>query len=268
MLGHGLVLGIGLRHTVFPVTHLDLDTTDSAAVHKLFRQIRPDAIIHTAAIPDPDVCETNPDLAFSVNVEGTRHSLEAAREVGAWFVFISSDSIFDGLKKTPYVESDLPSSSTVYGRTKILGEQIVQSLPNHLIFRIPILFGPGKINFIEKGLQRIIRGEEYIVASDQMGSALNTLDAASKILEVMEAGACGIFHLSNAGACTRLELARRAASLAGLDLSKIIGKPLEEMGRPAKRLKYAVMEMRALKQGGFSLLRPWEDALADYIRSR
>jgi dTDP-4-dehydrorhamnose reductase len=268
LLGHGLIRVFSGRHTVFPLAHSEVDITNAGAVREAFRKARPEAAIHTAAIPDPDICELEPDRAHLVNVEGTRNVTEAAREVGASVAFISSDSIFDGLKKSPYIETDAPNPVSVYGRTKVDGEKIVRGVPEHWIFRIPILFGPGKINFVEKGLQAITTGKEYVVALDQVGCAAYTLDIGRKTMEVMEAKRYGTFHLSNTGECNRLELAQRAAVMAGLDPSKIIGRKMDEMKRPAKRLKYQVMEMKALAEAGFALPRSWEEALAEYIRNR
>jgi dTDP-4-dehydrorhamnose reductase len=178
---------------------------------------------------------------------------------------ISTDAVFDGKKQTPYTESDPTNPPTVYGRTKLRAEQIVRALPEYWIFRVSVLFGPGKANFIEKGLRKIAVGGTYEVAADQMGSATYTLDAARKILEVVEARRYGLYHLSNAGPCTRLELARHAVELARLDPARVIGKPSDQMGRRAARLKYAVMEMGALQEAGFTLPRSWQEALADYV---
>jgi dTDP-4-dehydrorhamnose reductase len=236
-------------------------------VRTAFEKLRPDVVVHPAGIPDLDICEADPAKATLVHVDGTRHVVEAARKVGAGVVYISTDAVFGDTKQTPYTESDQPQPITVYGRTKAQGEQIVKTLPNHWIFRVSVLFGPGKLNFVEKGLRKIAAGEEYVTASDQLGSATYTLDAGQKILEVVEARRCGLYHLSNQGPCTRLELARRAAELAGLDPGKVIGKPAAQMGRRAPRLKYAVMEMAALRDAGFTLPRPWQDALAEYIRT-
>jgi dTDP-4-dehydrorhamnose reductase len=245
----------------------DADLAQEDEVRQALARIRPDVVIHTAAIPDLDICEAEPAKAYLVNVHGTRRVLEAAREVGAAVVYISTDAVFDGKKSTPYVESDLANPPTVYGRTKLRGEQIVQTLSNHWIFRVSVLFGPGKTNFVEKGLRKIAAGQEYVVAADQVGTATYTLDAGRKILEVVEARRYGLYHLSNQGQCGRLELARRAAELAGLDAGKVVGRPSDEMGRRAVRLKYAVIEMAALKQAGFSLPRSWQEALAEYVRT-
>jgi dTDP-4-dehydrorhamnose reductase len=267
LFGQGLAEVFRSAHAVFPLTRADADLTQEDGVRKALVRIRPDVVIHTAAIPDLDVCEAEPAKAYLVNVHGTRRVVEAAREVGAAVVHISTDAVFDGKKSTPYVESDLANPPTVYGRTKLRGEQIVQTLSNHWIFRVSVLFGPGKTNFIEKGLRKIEAGEEYAVAADQLGTATYTLDAGRKIMEVLEAKRYGLYHLSNQGQCSRLELARRAAELAGLEPGKVVGRPSDEMGRRAVRLKYAVMEMAALRRAGFGLPRPWPEALADYVRT-
>ncbi len=267
LFGRGLVQVFTERHTVLPLTRADADLTDADAVRAVLKKLRPDVVIHAAAIPDLDICEAEPAKAYLVNVHAARHVVEAARGVGAAVAYISTDAVFDGKKRTPYSESDPTIPRTVYGRTKRRAELIVQASPHHWVFRVSVLFGLGKTNFVEKGLRKIAAGEAYEVTRDQMGSATYTLDAARKIQEVVEAGAYGLYHLSNQGACNRYELARRAAELAGLDVSKVIGLSSDQMGRRAVRLLYAVMEMEGLKRAGFSLPRAWQEALAEYVRA-
>jgi len=267
LFGRGLAQVMGKSHEVFPLGRADADITRMDAVRAAFQKLRPDVVVHAAAIPSPDACETDPAQAFLVNVHGTRHVAEVAKEIGAAVAYISSDAVFDGEKQTPYLENDTTIPPTVYGRTKLLGEKLVASLPRYWIFRVSVLFGPGKVNFIEKGLRALAAGQQYVVASDQTGIALYTLDGAAKILEVVERGRPGLYHLTNQGTCTRYELAKYAAEKAGLDVSKIVGIPSDQMGRPAKRLKYSVLEMRALKDAGFTLPRPWQAALDDYLRT-
>jgi dTDP-4-dehydrorhamnose reductase len=230
-------------------------------------RLRPDVVVHPAAIPDPDTCEADPEKAHLVNVEGTRHVAEAAREVGAAMVQISTDAVYDGEKQSPYFESDPVDPPSVYGKTKAQADQIVLTLPRYWIFRVPVLFGPGKTNFVEKGLRKLAAGEELVVASDQLGNSLYTLDGARVVMEVMEHAPCGIYHLTNQGVCTRLDLARLAAETAGADPSRVIGRPLGQMGRLAPRLKYSVLEMAALERASIALPRPWEKALQVYVRS-
>jgi dTDP-4-dehydrorhamnose reductase len=266
LFGYGLAEVFSAHHAVTDLGHQDADITRADDLRAIFAKIHPDVIVHPAAIPDLDICEADPDRAFLVNVTGTRNVVDAARSIGAAVAYISTDAVFDGLKRTPYTETDPALPATVYGRTKLHAEGIVRELAEHWIFRVSVLFGPGKTNFVEKGLDRIASGDEWTVAADQMGSATYTLDAAEKIREVVEAHRHGLYHLSNQGACTRLDLARRATELAGIDTGKILGKPWREMGRRAARNEYAVMEMRALNQAGFAPPRPWQDALEEYVR--
>jgi dTDP-4-dehydrorhamnose reductase len=267
LFGCGLVRVFETRHTVFPLTRAEADLTKADAARSALAKMSPDVIVHPAGIPDLDICEADPAKAYLVNVHATRHVVEAARELGAAVAYISTDAVFDGKKRVPYTESDPTIPLTVYGRTKLRGEQSVNTLPAHWIFRVSVLFGPGKTNFVEKGLRKIAAGEAYVVAGDQVGSATYTLDAARKIMEVIQARCYGLYHLSNQGACTRHDLARRAVELAGLDATKVIGKPLKQMGRRAARLEYAVMAMNALENAGFAPPRSWQEALAEYIRT-
>jgi dTDP-4-dehydrorhamnose reductase len=266
LLGFGLVRVFSGAHAVYPLTRAEADLTQAEEIRAVLHKIQPEVIIHPAGIPDLDACEAEPAKAFLVNVHGTRHVADSARELEAAMAYVSTDAVFDGRKRTPYLESDPAIPPTVYGRTKLRAEQMVRTLPRCWVFRVSVLFGPGKTNFIEKGLRRVAVGETYTVAADQVGSATYTLDAARKILEVVETAHYGLYHLSNSGACSRLDLARRAAEMAGLDPDKVIGVPSEQMGRPALRLKYAVMEMDALRRAGFSLPRPWPEALEEYVR--
>jgi dTDP-4-dehydrorhamnose reductase len=267
LFGHAFVAAFSSRHAVFPLTRADADVTDAESVRAALERIRPEVVVHSAAIPDLDIADADPARAYLVNVDGTRHVVESAHAVRGEVVYISTDAVFDGKNTRPYVESDRPFPITVYARTKLGGEVIVQTQPRHWIFRVSVLFGSGKTNFVEKGLRKVAAGEQYVVAGDQEGCATYTLDAAYKIMEVVEARRYGLYHLANQGACTRYELARRAAELAGLDPGKVVGVPADQMGRRAPRLKYAVMEMAALKAAGFSLPRPWQEALAAYIRT-
>jgi dTDP-4-dehydrorhamnose reductase len=267
LFGHGLVAVFATRHTVHALTRGDADLTKLEEVRAAFSKAAPEVVVHAAGIPDLDICEADPAKGYLVNVHATRHVVEAARELGAAVAYISTDAVFDGKKHVPYTESDPTIPPTVYGRTKLRGEQSVETLPAHWIFRVSVLFGPGKTNFVEKGLRKVAAGETCVVAADQVGSATYTLDAARKIMEVVETCRYGLYHLSNQGACTRYDLARQAVELAGLDATKLIGKPSCQMGRRAVRLEYAVMAMDALKNAGFAPPRRWQEALAEYVRT-
>lgn len=267
LFGHGLVQVFRETHEVFPLTRAEADLARLDEVRRTLHRVRPEALIHTAAAPDPDVCELNPDYAFQNNVVATRNLVQVAEELGIPMAHISTDAVFDGSADSPRTESDPANPISVYGRTKLLAEQAVAQLKRYWIFRISVLFGPGKANFVSKGLQALRSGHTYTVAADQIGSATYTLDAAKKILEVMRSDHYGLFHLCNAGVCSRLELMQEAAGLVGLSTSNIIGKPMAEMGRAGPRPKYVVLEMNALKMAGIAPPRDWKAALAEYIKT-
>lgn len=265
LLGFGLDHVVRQRHESFPITRAQADLTVPGRVRSALAALRPDVVIHTAGIPDLDKCERNPSEAFRVNVGATVNVVSVARQMKFGVALISSDAVFDGLKDSPYEESDAPRPLSVYGRTKVEAEKQVQRLKDHWIFRVSVLFGPGKDNVVVNCLRTIKSGENYVAASDQIGSATYTLDVAEKILEVVEAQRYGLYHLCNQGRCTRLELAQYAAQLARLDQSKIEGRTREQMKRLARRPRYAEMKMAALEKAGFSLPRSWGVALAEYL---
>jgi dTDP-4-dehydrorhamnose reductase len=267
LFGHALVWVIGGAHHALPLTRADADLTRLPDVRRVLLAARPDAIVHAAAAPDPDACEANPEYAFQTNVVATENVVQVAKELAIPVAQISTDAVFDGMADSPRTESDPTHPLSVYGETKLLAERAVMQLERYWIFRVSVLFGPGKVNFISKGLQALRSGNSCVVAADQIGTATYTLDAAQKILEVMEKEKFGLFHLSNSGACSRFDLMQQAAILAGLPTDLLIAKPLSEMGRLAPRPKYAVMEMKALKMAGIAPPRTWQASLAEYIET-
>ena len=250
--GRGLQLALEQKHTIYPLRHADIDITKTDDVQRVLAAIHPDVVIHTAALPDIDYCETHPEETHKVNVEGTRNVMRGAAQVGAGLVHISTDAVFDGRKGEPYVESDATNPISVYGRSKLAAEQLVEEYEKHWIFRVSVLFGPGKENFVSKAIEQVRAGVVHKVASDQLGSATYTLDAGEKILELVDATAYGLYHLCNSGPCTRMELAKQAVADAGLDPELVQGMTTELMSRPGPRVTYAVMEMAALRNRGFA----------------
>ena len=234
---------------------------------RVLTAIHPDVVIHTAALPDIDYCETHPEETQKVNVEGTRNVMRGSEQIGAGLVHISTDAVFDGTKGAPYVEGDATNPISVYGRSKLAAEQVVTEYERHWIFRVSVLFGPGKENFVTKAIDQVRAGLVHKVASDQLGSATYTLDAGEKILELVDAKAYGLYHLCNSGPCTRMDLAKQAVVDAGLDPELVQGIPTASMSRPGPRVKYAVMEMAALRNRGFAPPRPWQEALREYVKT-
>jgi dTDP-4-dehydrorhamnose reductase len=198
-------------------------------------------------------------------VGGTESVVAVAQELGAAVALISTDAVFDGTKGSPYVEGDERNPISVYGRTKVEAENRVRELEKHYVFRVSVLFGRDKLDFVSKGLVEIDAGREYRVPSDQIGSATYVDDASSTMLEVLRKTAYGTFHICNAGVCSRYDIAVLACDLAGLDVGKVVGVPLVKMNRPGPRVPYSVMETGELRRRGFGELRDWKAAMAEYL---
>lgn len=265
--GRGLQLALQQKHTTYPLRHADFDITKADEVDRVLTRIYPDVVIHAAALPDIDYCETHPEETEWVNVEGTRNVMRAVAHLSAGLVHISTDAVFDGTKGAPYVETDRTNPISVYGRSKLAAEQVVKGYEKSWIFRVSVLFGPGKENFVSKAIEQVRAGVVHKVASDQLGSATYTLDAAQKIIEVVAAKAYGLYHLCNVGPCTRMDLAKQAVRDAGLDTELVQGIPSASMSRPGPRVNYAVMEMAALRDRGFEAPRRWQEAVSDYVKT-
>lgn len=267
LLGRSLTQWLAGRHDVFALSRAVADIRDAEALRCAIMRWAPDVVIHAAAIADLDICEQDPALARAVNVDGTHNVTEAARAAGAALMFISTDAVFDGEKRAPYREDDAVNPPTVYGQTKVQGERIAASVPCHWVVRIPVLFGAGRDNFVSKVIASLREGIAVVGLTDQVSGTLYTLDAARMIEQLLLRKAYGLFHLANAGACSRYELATRAAELSGLDPALVLPRTRAEWPRPAVRLAYSVMEMSALDRVGIERPRPWEEALAEYIAS-
>jgi dTDP-4-dehydrorhamnose reductase len=212
-------------------------------------------VIHTAAIRELDFCERYPEIARSVNIVGTKNVLQAAVACSADFCLISSDAVFSGKRMTPYGENAIARPCSVYGQTKLAAERITARWPKHYIFRVSVLFGPGKLNFFETVLRTVAAGQQYTAATDQIGSATYTPDATRVIKRVVERQTYGLFHLCNPGIYSRFEFACLAASIAGLDPSKITGKRRDEFCGEARRSEYSGMRMDRLLTVGIPLPR-------------
>jgi len=207
---------------VVPLTHEMADCTDADAVRRAVLQCRPQYVINSAAYVRVDDCEDHATEAFAVNAIGALNIARASAEVDARCVYISTDYVFDGEKKTPYVESDPTCPINVYGASKLAGELLVrQASRQWLIVRLASLFGKtgarGKGgNFIETILAKARRGEILKVVDDIRISPTYTRDAAIIISKLFKIGVDGIIHVANSGSCTWHEFANLAVELSGL----------------------------------------------------
>jgi len=250
MLGHDLA-------AVFPGArlcgHKDLDITNEAAVKAYILALKPDLVINAAAYTNVDGCEDDPETAFAVNGDAPGYIAAACREVGAVLVHYSTDYVFDGTK-TEYVESDEPNPINVYGASKLRGEQkIAQNMDDYRIIRTSWLFGRHGKNFVETIRHLSQTNETVRVVTDQVGKPTYTADLARKTAEIAECPP-GIYHMTNDGVCSWYEFARAFAP-------NVVPCTSDEFPRKARRPAYSV-----LVNTKTSPMRPWKEALEDYLR--
>jgi dTDP-4-dehydrorhamnose reductase len=245
----------------------DVDIRDSNQVAAAVERARPDWIVLAAAYTDVDGCETNRDLAFAVNCQGAVNVAGAAKQCGSRLLFVSTDYVFDGTKTAPYQTTDARTPRSVYGRSKAEAEvQVLELIPDCCIVRTSWLFGPGAKCFPDTILQLAATRGELDVVDDQRGCPTYAPDLAQALIHCCRAGARGIVHATNRGACTWFEFAREIVERAG---AKAIVRPTtsDKFVRPAERPKYSVLAAESLEKYGICL-PTWQDALQRYLAER
>lgn len=252
--------------------HEICDLTDPQATSRFVRHVKPDVVIHTQALSDVDRCEHEPQLAQAQNVQTLEHLCRALNAFRPVLIAASTDYVFDGTKGSPYHESDPPRPLSVYGRTKLAAEQCVLGTPYGYVVRFSTLFGPGRTNFCETIAQRMRHHESVEAFVDQTTSPTYTPDLAEGMQALVEAltarranGLPRVYHLTNAGGCTRLEFARHVARLVGAQLSLVQAVSMAAQRRPAPRPAYSVLTSHCVAPVLGRVLRPWHDAVQAYL---
>lgn len=245
----------------------DVDIRDESGVREKIESIRPDWIVLAAAYTNVDGCESNPELAFSVNRDGAGNVAEVAKVAGAKLVFISSDYVFDGKKSFAYETNDPRNPLSVYGRSKAEAEvRLLELLPECCIARTSWLFGGGGRCFPDTILKLGATRPTLDVVDDQRGCPTYSVDLARVIVQLCRRDAKGIIHVTNAGSCTWFEFALEIVKEAGLT-TDVRPVTTEQMPRPATRPAYSVLSPSSLERFGITM-PTWQDALARYLDER
>lgn len=238
------VTATGKGECRLPFTHdknfqwLSMDFTDPFSIHDVFENIKPDVVIHAGAMSKPDDCETNQMLAYLVNVEGTVQLLINSADLKSFFVFLSTDFVFDG-ERGMYDEDDKPNPVNYYGRTKLEAEEAVKEYEfNWAIARTVLVYGKnhsGHSNILKIVKEKLEKGEEYSVVDDQLRTPTYVEDLARGIVFIIERKATGIFHLSGKDILTPYQMAIKTAQHLRLDSSVIKKVTAASFSQPAKR---------------------------------
>ena len=245
--------GIGLRRA-------DLDVTDAAAVLAAAQQHQPTLILHAAAWTDVDGAETDRDGAYRANVLANRYVAEAAKAVGARLVTVSTDFVFDGHKREPYVESDATGPISYYGETKLLGEQAaLEAYPEGTwVVRTAWVYDEQGTNF-PRLIMRLSETRDVLrVVEDQVGSPTYAGHLAPVLLDLPEVAAAGIHHIAGNGAATRREWAEAVLAEAGRT-TVVEGATSDEFPTPAERPAYSAL---GSERADTPVLPPWRAGVA------
>lgn len=260
LLGRTLVEHAPESWEIIGLTREDLDIGDSDSVDLAISKYKPDVVINCAAFTDVDGAESNPFGALLVNEVGARLLAFASNKYSAKLLHISTDFVFDGQKPTPYVESDTVNPLSVYGETKLSGEQAVAEIcENFLIVRTAWLYGDYGRNFpdIMRGLAE--RGKIKVV-TDQVGSPTYAPHLAKAIFSAVNADLCGIVHMSGSGACSRKDWATELFRVLKKDV-QIDSASSSDFPTPAKRPKQSAL---ASERSEVKKLPNWESGVSDY----
>lgn len=251
------------------VTAVDIDTldiSDSEAVYAAIRSEKPDVIINCAAMTNVDGCESDPETAMKVNAVGVRNLAAAAEEIGAKLIHVSTDYVFGGDGTKPYREWDSVNPQSVYGASKSLGEKYALCLcKKSFVVRTSWLYGYVGKNFV-KTVRRVLRERGQItVVNDQRGNPTNANDLAHHLLKLATSTEYGIYHCTGEGECSWFDFATLIASLSGYPDGSVLPCTSEEYKSPTKRPAYSSLDNLALRCTVGNEMRPWQDALKEYI---
>lgn len=235
-------------------------------IEHILDEHEPDVVFNTVAYTKVDNAEDNPTEASMLNRNLPCILARLSKEKGFKLVHYSTDFVFDGTGECPYSVEDATNPQSVYGKTKLEGEEAILSLnlSNALIIRTAWLFGPGKRNFVTAIIDKCKAGEALTVVDDQVGSPTYTIDLATNSLRLVEANAHGIYHVVNSGKASWFDLAVESINLAGLECS-INAVSSSAWPQKAKRPSYSVLDTSRTTNTTGVAIRPWMQALREYV---
>ena len=245
----------------------EADICDPAGFDKLIAESKPDAVVHCAAMTQVDRCETESELAYKLNAFGTGVVASACHRHGVKLAAISTDYVFSGDMGRPCHEWDIPAPKTVYGASKLAGEEMVRiHCPDHLIVRVAWLYGVGGPSFVHTIRKAAAEGKDLKVVQDQIGNPTSAFAVANHLRLLLERPELtGTFHLTCEGEASWYEFACELTRLAGLS-PKIEPCTGKEFPRPAPRPADSRLEKRALKFAGLPPMPDWREVLADFMK--
>jgi dTDP-4-dehydrorhamnose reductase len=264
----GQALGVALaEHTVAGCDLPELDITDREAIGTAIANFAPDVVIHAAAWTDVNGCALDPEKAYRVNALGTQNVVLASAARGAAMVYVSTNEVFDGTATEPYREWDPPRPINPYGRSKAAGEWYVRHLLTRFyIARTAWLYAPGGRNFPHRIVQLADERGALRVVTDEVGNPTYAPDLADALAALIRTDAYGVYHLANAGYCSRYDFACEILRISRRGHVPVEPITLGEWQRPSTPPRFAPLANTAAAALGIEL-RPWQEALEEFLQS-
>ena len=255
------------QHTWLNTDVNELDITDKAAIERFVEANEIDGIVNCAAYTAVDKAESDPQLARKLNADAPAFLAEAVAKRGGWMVQVSTDYVFNGTKHTPYVETDESCPNSVYGQTKLEGEQAVSKLcPNTMIIRTAWLYSEFGNNFVKTMIRLGREREQLGVIFDQVGTPTYAHDLATVIMTAIDKGIKpGVYHFSNEGVTSWYDFTKSIHRLAGINTCQVSPLHTAEYPTPACRPAYSVLDKTKIKAAYDIEIPHWEESLAKCI---
>ena len=253
--------------TVF-CTDRETDIAKLDEITGFAREHRPDVIVNCAGMTDLAECERNVEEAYRVNALGARNVAIAARAAGARMIHISTDDVFDGTAKKPLTEFDRTNPKTVYGKSKLAGEQFVKELvPEHIIVRSSWIYGNTKNNYVSYILEGLLTGDTIFAPVDQISTPTSADDLAEVIMKLIDSEEYGIYHASCEGMCSRYEFAKEIVRLSGKNVNI---EPMAAGENPSmvNRPRYTLLDNFMLRASGICAMPDWKTSLEKFMAGK
>lgn len=263
------------NHDISALTIDHIEVSSIQSVSSVLKEIKPQLVINTAAFHHVEKCEDDPQKAFAVNAIGPRNISLVCNEIDAVLLQISTDYVFDGKKRAPYIETDKPMPLNVYANTKLSGEHFVEAIARKFyILRVSGIYGKspclgkGGLNFVELMIKLSKEREEVRVVDDEFLTPTPTLEVSRQIAKLISADApYGIYHTTSEGSCSWYQFANEIFQITKPNIKFNKANP-GEFAVKVNRPQYSVLENKALKDLGINILRHWKDGLHEYLASR
>jgi dTDP-4-dehydrorhamnose reductase len=256
---------------VRPLTHQDIEVSNLDSVSTCVQDLRPDLIVNTTAMHHVENCEREVQRSFDVNALGARNIALLARDLQAAVIHVSTDYVFDGSKRAPYVESDTPLPLNVYGCSKLAGEHFVRTIaPKHFVVRTSAIYGKqpcrakGGLNFVELMLKLARERGEVRVVDSEFVSPTPTTQLAQQIVALSDSDSYGLYHATAEGSCSWFEFAQEIFAVTGTPVRLTPAQP-GDFPVKVPRPSYSVLENHALKSRALNIFEPWQSGLRDYL---